>query len=444
MDNKKNITMKKLNKILASLGVFMLLLVAASCSENEVEPLFDQSINERTEALTAEYLDVLTAPENGWIGYYSPNENFGAYTMLIDFETNGDVTVDSDYEAGAYNNSLTYRLTKSLKIELVFESTSAFSQIFSLNNNNNSGEFVFNILSATEDEVVLESKLDYGDDVTILTLNRANVEDLDLTPIYASVLNIGGDGTQSVFRNILLNDEIIGTFEFNTTTRLTTVRYIDDATGEVVSISVPIVITSTGFTFITPLDINGTLLTSFTFDELELEYVNTEDGLRIVYGDIPGLPLDNYMFGVDHGTAVFNLDETYKNSTAFNNFYAEFSEDIANSTVLPGLEITNIIIWELNTGGVPYIDVRTNYGNVWYDISFDFVEDTGVVKFEFTGATNSPDFFTEILQPLLDVMFNSTKGYYTVNSGNYLFYPNVTFGLINADNPAYKFDFWTF
>jgi len=445
MDNKKNITMKKLNKILASLGVFMLLLVTASCSENEVEPLFDQSINERTEALTAEYLDVLTAPENGWIGYYSPNENFGAYTMLIDFETNGDVTVDSDYEAGAYNNTLTYRLTKSLKIELVFESTSAFSQIFSLNNNNNSGEFVFNILSATEDEVVLESKLDYGDDVTILTLNRASLEDLDLTNIYASVTNIATNFTDSSFRNVLLDDEIIASFDFDSESRIATISYFD-SNGDFQSITSPIVITAEGFYFLNTVEVNGTLLTSFVFDDEDKIYVNDADGLKIVYQDIPG-PLKPYDFGLN-GNGRYNYLELEKSSTQFNDFWSNEQFEYylgTGATYYPStyylrdlnssLSYIQFYIADASTGDV--------IGSVWYDFVFEIQED-GKVYFTLTGDTNATAEQADLLSDLVEVILLSESGYYIVDTGGLLFYSNGTFSLINADNPIYNINYYDF
>ena len=194
------------------------------------------------------------------------------------------------------------------------------------------------------------------------------------------------------------------------------------------------------------LEINGVSVEKFVLDTTSgFEYVSTTNGItaKIGYGNTPVTPLDSYSFGIRDEVAVFNMDETFKHSSAFNTFYADFSNDIANSA-LPGLQITNIIIWELNTVGTPYVDIRTNYGSVWFDINFDYDEETGIVKFNFTGATNSPQFFTDIIQPLLDVMFGSVKGYYTVNSGTYTTFSNRTFGLINADNPAFKTDFWTF
>jgi hypothetical protein len=437
--------MKKLNKLLASIGVFMLLLVVASCSDNEVEPLFDQTINERTEALTAEYLDVLTAPENGWIGYYSPNENFGAYTMLIDFDASGDVSVDSDYEAGAYNKTLTYRLSKSLKIELVFESTSAFSEIFSLNNNNNDGEFVFNILSATEDEVILESKLDYGDDITILTLNRATVEDLDLTNIYASVTNIATNFTESSFRNILLNDETIASFDFDSESRIATVSYFD-ANGDFQSITSPIVITAEGFYFLNEVEFNGTLLTSFVFDEDDLIYVNDADGLKIVYQDIPG-PLKPYDFGLD-GNGRYNYLEPEKSSTKFNNFWLDeqweyylgtgyvyypstyYLRDLDSS-----LSYIQFYIADASTGSTVY--------TVWYDFTYE-IKDDGKVYFTLTGDTNASAEEDALLSDLVEVILASESGYYIADTGGLLFYSNGTFSLINGDDPTYNINYYDF
>ena len=429
--------MKHIYKLLASLSILTLLLVITSCSDNEIEPLFDQTINERTEALKSEYSNILLTPENGWIGYYSPNNGFGFYTILLDFDSDGNVAINSDYDSGSTDNNITYRIDKTLKVELVFESTSVFSKIFALNDNNNQGEFVFNILSATQNEIVLESKLDFGDDITIFTLRRARPEELDINPIYTSSENISDDEREALFSNILFNDNIIGQFSFNPVTRFSTVTYTD-TDGEIIIVNSQIIITPTGFVFVNPLDINGVVLNSFEFNETENEYQNPADALRIIYNNIP------YNFGVSDEAAVFNLDELFKHSAGFNTFYEDFSANIANTVGLEGLQITNIIMWELNTGGIPYIDVRTNYGNVYYDINFDFDEATSIVKFSLTGDTNASDFFTAIIQPLLDIMIGSSEGYYVVGSGTGLTFLNTTFTLINLDDLYYKIDFWTF
>lgn len=170
-------------------SLVLLTTFLSACTDTDVEPLFDQSVNERTEALKAQYLDVLTAPEFGWIGYYSPNKNSGVYTVLTNFDVDGSVLVHSDYDSGSQNKSITYRLDKTLKIELVFETHAVFHEIFEINNNRNAGEFVFNVLSATDDEVILESKLDYGDDITILKVIFDNALQYDVEEIYVTIFN---------------------------------------------------------------------------------------------------------------------------------------------------------------------------------------------------------------------------------------------------------------
>ncbi len=429
--------MKKNLRSIVSLSVYLLLLIVTSCTNNEVEPLFDQTVNERTDALKKQYSDILTAPENGWVGYYSPNKDFGAYTMLLNFDADGNLSINSDYEAGAQNNSITYRLDKTLKIELVFESSSVFSEIFSLYDNNNGGEFVFNILSATSEEVVLESKLDFGDDVTIFKLRPALESDLDLEPIYQSVENIAGDGTLSVFRNILLNDEAIASFSFNSTTRLVTVSYLEN--GEIITVNSPIAIQANGFKFLNDITINGARLTSFTFDSDNNEYVNQTDNLKIIYDNIPGVPLKFYDFGATANNARYNYLEPGKNSVAFLNFYNDYTQFIYDTY---GFTIDRVYIRGLNDGGVPYLNIYTSLGNVWYDMNFDVAD--GIVKFELTGDTNSSAGLTSVLQPLIDVFVGAPSGYYLEDTGGLLSYTNGTFSMINVDDPSIKINYYDF
>jgi len=435
--------MKEIYKLLTSISVLVLLLVVTSCEpDNEIEPLFDQSINERTEALKEEYLDILTSPSDGWLGYYSPNGSFGFYTMLLKFDTDGNVEIDSDYNTGDADNIITYRMDKTLKIELVFESTSVFSEIFAINNNNNGGEFVFNILSANENEVVLESKLDFGDDVTIFTLRRARTDELDLSPVYDSVGNITGDGTESVFRNILFNDEVIGTFSFNSVTRFATISYITN--GVIQTVSVPIIITSSGFAFVESLNINGVILTSFDYNETENWYENPADALKIIYDDFPGIPLTPYNFGVIANNARYNYLEPGKSSLAFVNLYAQLTEQFTIDS--GGFTISRVYLRSLNDGAIPYLEfwipTATGTFGAWYDLNFE-VND-GIVTFSLTGDTNAPGFIDVALQPLIEAFVGAPSGYYLKGTGGLLTFSNGTFSMINVDNPSLEINYYDF
>lgn len=443
--------MKYIHKLLAALHVFVILLVVVSCSsDNEVEPLFDQSINQRTEALKAEYSNILTSPDNGWIGYYSPNNNFGFYNVLLNFESNGNVSIQSDFEGGTSNNNITYRIDKTLKIELVFESSSVFSEIFAINRNNNGGEFVFNILSATTNEIILESKLDFGDDITIFRLRRARVEELDLTPVYASVNNISGDSTNSVYRNILFNNNIIGTFNFNPITRFATITYIVNGVEQVVN--VPILITATGFSFVEPLNVNGVFLNSFEFNETENEYVNPADALLIKYDNFPAFPTNaveqiglpgHQVFGysIDNGSNPltspnFNnlINRVNQNIQDLGSFAANWSFSAFEYYAQPDAD-GNIQIFI----GIYDADQDITY---WSGFLFSQNIQNNKLNLSFVGILNAnADFFFDALVPLLQ-FFNSNQGLYFTDNGAFSSttsaFSNLSSTFTSAQDPSLR------
>ncbi len=327
--------------------ILFLLVVISSCTDNEVNPLFDQTVNERSEALKAEYSNILTATENGWIGYYSPNNNFGVYTMLMDFNEDGSVKINSDYSTGDEDNTITYRIDKTLKVELVLESFSVFSKIFEINNNNNGGEFVFNILSATENEVVLESKLDFGNDITILTLRKAAPEDSDFKAIYASEDAITGGPLDSGIRNILLNNVEIGKFSFNADDRTATITYLDENQEEVTE-TVRIVITKSGFFFFGPVSINGTDLNIFVSNG-DSGYTDTANN-ALVIDDFLECPFDLSTF---LGTYTANEDG--------------YCDGCYQVTVTEGAELNSLVLtnlWDVGGTTVVMLDPDASVNNI--------------------------------------------------------------------------------
>ena len=430
--------MKKIFKLPGIIVILFTLSVVISCTNNEVEPLFDKTIKERTDEFKKKYIDILTSPENGWIGHYSPNNNSGGFTMLMDFNEDSSVNIKSDYRAGSQDNIITYRLDKTLKIELVLESHAVFSDIFEVNNNNNGGEFVFNILEATQDKVVLESKLDSGDDVTIFTLKRALTSDIDLTLIYTSTTNVSGDETQSVFRNILLNDKAIAVFNFDPELRKATVKYIKD--GNVITVNEPIIINATGFSFKNPLELGGATLSIFTFDETTKEYINEEGNIKIKYDNapVPGI-IKPYDFKESrYNRAGFNYLDAGTSSTAFYNFWSDFTTNLPSN-----LTITWFAFFELSSKDVPYLQIYTPRGqiNFWYDVSYE-VRDDEKIYFTLTGVTNASAEITEALEPLIDLLIGDENGYYIPETGTLNDYNNTTFSLINASNPQYEINYY--
>ncbi len=161
-----------------------------SCNDDDFTPVFNESSGERIAALEKEYKDILLNAENGWIVSYTPNNSYGVYNMWMDF-TEEKVNVVSDVPfvndsyplyPGAYSptpgyykeTTTNYRVSSQQVIDLVFENHMVLHYLYTLDNNNSEGEFDFYFKSVTEDQIVLESKLDEGEEKTELVLLNAS------------------------------------------------------------------------------------------------------------------------------------------------------------------------------------------------------------------------------------------------------------------------------
>jgi hypothetical protein len=117
------------------------LLFFTSCN-NDVADI--SSVEERKAAATAELIDALTAPANGWRLNYRPNSFAGTFLVILDFNKDGTVRLQSDLTAddGVYlDQTITYRIDHDLATELIFETYGVFHYLFELNRNNFGGEF---------------------------------------------------------------------------------------------------------------------------------------------------------------------------------------------------------------------------------------------------------------------------------------------------------------
>lgn len=289
-----------MKKIIYKLPIVVLLLIGflSSCTDNESEYLFDGSVNQRFEKIKKETIDVLTKAEDGWIGYYSPNDKVGGFALLFKFDKNGNVAIKSDYNKGGNDNTITYRIDKTLKVELVFESHSVLHQIYETNRNGVNGEYVFNILDVKDDKVLLESTTDFGyggSGITQLTLTKATKDQWDLTPVYENTPKIAdGYNTDKFFRGLFVEGtDVKESFSYlagynnNVINRYATLKKL---TKEGVKSTIaPLAITNKGFTFIKPYNVNGKDVQNFIYNEAKNEFVSKDGGQTTVvkYSDTP-------------------------------------------------------------------------------------------------------------------------------------------------------------
>lgn len=423
------------NKILY-LFIFIVGGLVSCDKDNGADYIFDKSVNERFGELYTEYNTALQTPENGWLGYYNPNGDTGAFSVLLKFNADGSVVMHSDWNNGNANDTITYSITKKQDITLTFESWSVLHDIYEEKNNNNGGEYVFNISEVSNDEIVLVSKTDNGydgDEVTKLILKPATVENWDLTDVYASSLNIAGDATKSVFRNFNADGTPFATFSYDDNSRSATLSYFKD--GIVVKESTPIIVKPNGLCFIKPVTIGDKTLECFTFNPEDGSYSDESGSVKLVYDMVPAIPFPAYDFGARPNARDNALDSNDKSSLAYRNFIAGYA-NLVNADI----QINRVYFRDLGKADTtPYLYFYTNQGNIWFDINYEIKED-GKLYIELTGATNAGGLLP-YMQPLLD-LFDNENGHYIEGTETLENYSNKTFSIINADDPSFRINFY--
>lgn len=159
--------------------LLILLTIFVACEENRPDlPTVEERIATSKEAL----VDELTDPQFGWRLDYKPTENAGTFLILLDFDEEGTVRIQSDVpdEDGIYfDQRVTYRIDHELGRELVLETYAVFHYLFEQNQNSFGAEFEFVFVEEDGGDLIFLSKSD-GSDPTELVMQPASSTDANL------------------------------------------------------------------------------------------------------------------------------------------------------------------------------------------------------------------------------------------------------------------------
>ncbi len=152
--------MKTLLHIVLIIGLSMALVSCGNDDSSNLPP-----VDERVASAIDELRDELTDPINGWVLQYSPTDESGIFYMLLDFDENGTVRIQSDVpgDSGAYyDHTIAYRIDYALHLELIFETYGAFHYLFEQDQASFGAEFEFLYKGKDGDNLNFESKSDIG------------------------------------------------------------------------------------------------------------------------------------------------------------------------------------------------------------------------------------------------------------------------------------------
>lgn len=140
---------------------YFLIALILGCQFNDDPKL--PPVEERVAEAIEEMEDLLVAPTNGWRINYRPNNLGGDYLVLLDFDRQGNVRIQSDVPAneGEFRDHIvSYRIDVGSGVELILETYGVFHFLFELNETSFGGEFEFIFSEETNGNLIFNSKSD--------------------------------------------------------------------------------------------------------------------------------------------------------------------------------------------------------------------------------------------------------------------------------------------
>lgn len=149
--------------------LFLWALSLLSCNQDDAPGL--APVEERVSEAIEDLRDALTDPPNGWKVNYQPVEGAGTFYLLLNFDEDGLVTIQSDVpdnEGEFYEQTIPYRIDNALGLELIFETFGVFHYLFELEQASFGAEFEFRYQEEEGDDLIFVSKSDLSNPTTIV------------------------------------------------------------------------------------------------------------------------------------------------------------------------------------------------------------------------------------------------------------------------------------
>ncbi|MBT1697839.1 DUF4302 domain-containing protein [Fulvivirgaceae bacterium PWU4] len=315
-----------MKKVIYNILLFAVIMMI-SCDDDDDINVFDKTADERAaEAIAALKADLI-APPHGWKVSYKPVDGAGSYFVIMKFEANNKVTIETDLGANSgefQTQTISYRIDSSLGLELIFETYSFFSFLFEQEQATFGAEYEFNYVNKTPDNaLVFKSKTDIANPTIIVFQQAAQNEKSFLAKNMSLNLDKFGEplnffGSFSSVRIAYTDKDLAIYFSIDAFKRVAEFNYISlkssTATGQALTLTTPYTLRRDSIVFDTPLR------TTFNGNNIVLKslYLNTLTETMASY-----CPPATQAAPVFSGVTSSN-DKVSMETTLFNNNGASF------------------------------------------------------------------------------------------------------------------------
>ncbi|MDR2286032.1 MAG: DUF4302 domain-containing protein [Prevotellaceae bacterium] len=263
-----------MNKII---HILIMVFVLQSCVQEE-ENLFGVSASERMQKTVAEYKELLTSPQNGWIAEYYPQKNHsvGGYVMFLKFNTAGTVTANCEIATNVPANTTDSSLYDVFAEQGPILSFSTYNRVMhyfsepsSSDVDGRAGDYEFVFMKVVSpDEIHLKGKKQ-GNKLVL----RKNP---DINPV---VPNVYFDGVKKIADDVAK----FGLFRLLVENKVIDSLVVSDRTMSGNSINVTFTYTDEGIRLYEPLIINGVTMLNFKWIPETGKYECTDSGVNAYF-----------------------------------------------------------------------------------------------------------------------------------------------------------------
>jgi Domain of unknown function (DUF4302) len=336
--------------------IFLIQLAFFSCKKSEVDPLFDQSANQRVITAINKYKDQLTNPQYGWKASYYPNgAKDGGYSFYLKFDKNGNLTMYSDVDAQFTDNAFetTYQVKNLQKPTIIFDTYSYLHELVNPDYNGGTGanaDLELTIKEASDNKITLLGNRN-STEMVLTALNATEYASLTkggLGNIYRSTVNyISSDKFLNLQFPSGENSDIV----IDLNSKIFTIVYVQN--NDIATANTAFYTTTTGITFKNPITLFGVTIPELIWDDAAKSYyfLNGSKKVNLTESKRPALPF-YYALGSLFTDVVFDV-KIPTQSAAYKQMYTDIKAKVAAlSTTAPVRVLGDVYLKYLPDDGV--------------------------------------------------------------------------------------------
>lgn len=271
------------------------LALFSACQDTEVDNLFDESPEARTNAAITKVKSDLIGSEYGWLSEYYYNDSTMHTTLLFHFKEGNRVVIESVFEDYLSKES-NYTMKYAQQLDVTFDTYNVLGYLM---DETHFADFRWELESEIEDGYKFISRADKSEGISYLTLKRADETTAEYMAaqrvIHSVRMKLAHNPEKSYFRNLRTTTLPYG-YKFTFNKYNDEVSFFGPFNGSLGTFTTKAIISGDGKVKLEqPLDLGGVFIRELSYnDQFDAFVISDSDGIEgaIIYDTAPAFTLN--------------------------------------------------------------------------------------------------------------------------------------------------------